>query len=341
MLKRLFALALAALAFAAPAAAQDMWRHAESGISLPRRIGEMRLQNESDASGGRRQDVALQLGTGDTAVTLYIYRAAYPNPALWFERTRLAMTMNVGAPADRVAPNSFTLGNASAPNGLREDIAITGGRARATSVAMAQAGEWIVKLRVTSASLDVAGVGQRMDALLGALRFERMPAPHPLVVPGPCPDETPMRGRPIREVTTEAVAAGTVNGIIAMGQARGHSGLAANPSEWCRMETRMPAMMGAVYRRRNGSEWVALVTDAGRAVAGMRLEVRDAAVAATYATVPGTTSLIALYDELPDPDSAIGPAVPVIMGEGRGLTEISTDEPRGQSQRQRRNRRKN
>jgi hypothetical protein len=326
-MRKFLALALAALGFAAPAAAQEMWRHAPSGISVPRQIGEMELRSESDSSGGRGEDVAVQFGSGDTVVTLYIYRAAYPNPALWFERTRLAMNVNVQAPVNRVDPRSFTLGNASAPNGLREDIALPGPRLRATSVAMAQAGQWLVKTRISSASLDRDGVAARMDALLGALRFETMPTPHPLVVPGPCPDEVRMRGELIRRPSTEAVMAGTVQGIIAMSNARGHSGLAANPAEWCRATSEMPAIFGALYRKRDRSEWVALVTDAGRAVAGMRLEVREAAGAATYATVPGTTSLIALYRDLPNPDAAIPAAVPVIVGQARGLTEVSTGQP--------------
>lgn len=330
MIIRFVALALAALGLAVPAQAQDMWQHAESGVSVPRRIGEMRFQNESDASGGRGQDVAVQLGGGDTPVTLYVYRAAYPNPALWFERTRLAMGVNVGAPTDRVAPMGITVGNASAPNALREDIAITGGRYKATSVAIVQAGEWIVKARISSTTLDLASVAARMDALLAALRFENMPAPHPLVVPGPCPEEVAMHGRPIARPSREAVSAGSAQGVIAMMEARGHSGLAANPNEWCRAASEMPVEMGAVYRRRTGGEWVALVTDAGRSVAGMRLELPGSAGAATFVTTQGTTSLVALYEDLPDPDAAIPAAIPVVVGQARGLAEVSGGRPQGE-----------
>lgn len=324
MIRLLVALALAAAALAQPAAAQDLWRHEASGISLPRQIGELRLGEQQDLSGGGGFDVVLQYGDSDTAVTLYVYRSAFPNPALWFERTRMAMSTNVGAPTEGVSPQSLTLGGASAPNGLREDIAIpTGGRFRATSVAIVQAGEWMFKARISSASRDRAGVAAMMDELLGAARFANMPAPHPLLVPAPCGREAPRNGRRVQDSSPEVLAAAVLSGALAMAQARGSSGLAAEPAAWCREASGIPPQYVTVYRPRRGTGWVALMGDSGRAVAAMPL-YGQAGRAATFVSLPGSTSVAALYDGVPDPDSAAVEAAPVVSGRARGLVEIGS-----------------
>jgi hypothetical protein len=330
MIRYLAAAFLALAAFAQPAFAQSMWSHADSGISVERSIGEMRLNREQDASGGGGHDVILQFGGGRTAVTLYVDRSAYPNPALWFERTRMAMNTNVGSAQRAADPRSITLGGASAPNGLREDIALSGGPYRATSVAIVQAGQWIVKARISSQSLGVEEVAARMDQLLAALRFERMPAPHPLLVPSPCPEANAMRGSRIARPSQEGVAAASVNGIMALGEARGFPGsFAADPSAWCRETSGIPAEYGTIYRARNGSAWVGLIGDSGRAVAGMRLAVPTGAGAAIFVSTPSSTIVAALYDDLPAPDGAVMDALPIVVGQARGLAEISTDAPRG------------
>lgn len=317
MIRYLIALMLAAAA-AAPAAAQDLWRHQASGVSIPRVVGEMRLSQERDASGGGNYDVILQFGDSTTPATIYIYRSAYPNPALWFERTRMAMNQNVGSQNERVAPDSLTLGNARAPNGLREDIAISGGgRFRATSVAIAQAGEWMVKVRLSSTQLDRDAVASRMSQLLAALRFENMPPPHPLIVPALCSESTGANGRKLSP-GREAVAAAARDGVLVADEARGRAGLAMDPRAWCRESTQFPAQYGSVYRRRDGGAWVALVGDAGRAISAATLGDR----AVTFAAIPASTSLVAVYEGLPHPDRAIVEAIPIVTGQARGLAEV-------------------
>ena len=330
MIRYLVAAGLACASLAAPASAQERWRHEASGVSVPRQVGEMRLSGEQDASGGSNTDVIVQFGDAETAVTLYVYRSAYPNAALWFERTRLAMNEHVGAGERDAAPRSFTLGGAPSPNGLREEIALSGGRA--TGVAIAQIGEWMVKARITSARLDVAGVTRRMDELLGALQFAQPPAAAlPLVVPGPCRDETRRSGNLIRNPQSEGIAAAALFGIVGYGEARGHGGLAAEPQSWCR-ETggRLPVRFGTVYRRIDGTAWVALLADSGRAIAAGPVDLPGRFRAALYVSTPTSTQVAALYDGTPDPDPAIELGIPIAVGMARGLTEIRMGNDREQ-----------
>ena len=312
------------LTAAAPAHAQGEWRHEASGVSVPRTIGEMRLNQERDASGGGRYDMILQFGDSDTPVTLYVYRSAYPNPALWFERTRLAMNANVGSDSAPAAPRSFTLGGGSTPNGLREEIDLPdSSRARATAVAIAQHGQWIIKARVTSNQLDRRGVAERMDRLLDALRLSGPGGPTlPLVVPSPCSDTNRMAGTKVTGAQEARLAAAMATGTQAYNEARGLSGLAANPSAWCRETSEIPVQYGSIYRRRDGEGWVALMGDSGMAVAGHRLDVADGSGGAAYASTPVATRVAALYTGIPHPDGATVDAVPILVGEARGLAEI-------------------
>ncbi|HTU12590.1 MAG TPA: hypothetical protein VMG08_16995 [Allosphingosinicella sp.] len=312
----MFAFALA-LILATPAAAQD-WRHRPSGISLPSLPDGFRVGRETD---NRRDgsDVFVQLGSDDEPATLYVYRSAYPGAAIWFERTRLAMRANVGAPTGNVAPRSFTLGAATAPNGLREEIDIpAGGRWRATAVAIVQYGDWIVKARLTSARLDAAGLGRRLDALLGALRFPAgAPAARPLIVPSPCGEANAMRGRARDRSSEDNVRAGIVLvGINA--EARGREGLVANPEAWCRASSRHPAAIVSLYRRRDGRAWVALVSDSG--VAAGAEQVDDLGMA--FAATPAATIFVQMYDGMPDPDPAIEAAIPYLVGRAQGPASV-------------------
>ena len=322
----LFAALIAASAFATPAAAQgNRWRHQDSGISLPRSIGGMNLSREQDASGGGGHDVILRYAQGEDPITVSVYRASYPNAAIWFERVRIAMNMLAGAAGQAANPRTFTLGGGQAPNGLREEIALPAGGA--TGVAIAQAGEWLVKVRITSSTLSSAALAERMDRIIAAVQFARpVPAPHPLVVPGPCGDGTPMRGRRIGNVDTQMHARASVFGLVAFGEARGMRGLAAEPAAWCRItNSAVPAQYGSIYRRRDGDGWVALLGDAGRSAAAGPIDLPGEARAGLYVNAPASTQVVAVYDGMPDPGEAVPVALPVVLDQARGIAEIGTE----------------
>ena len=314
-----------ALALLAPSAAWADWTHAPSGISLPDEIGDMRHGAERDLSNGEKLDVSVQYGTDPEPVTLYVYRASHPNPALWFERTRIAMLDNVGTFED-AAPRSFALGG-PAPNGLRAEFAPTGKAWKATSVALMQSGEWLIKARVTSTTLDRAGVAARMDRLLAAVRFAKpVAAPLPLRTPAACSVSTPPKGSP--RSGEKIRAAGTVMGIVAMADARGMaSGLSGKPEEWCRDDPADPAMrkMASVYRRLDGKGWTALLGDAGMSAAALDLADTGTKGAALYFTRTGPTMLIQTFDAPPSLDQALGAVTPVLRGEAQPLSTIGTE----------------
>jgi hypothetical protein len=322
---RTISLAAALTALPAQAFAAD-WSHAGSGVSIPESVGDMKVGQERDLSGGKRVDVSVQYGSETEPVTLYVYRSAFPNPALWFERTRHAMASSVGLPVEAVSPRAFTFGGAAAPNGLREEAAIAGRPPwKSTAVAIAQAGEWVVKARISSQSLDREGIAAKMDRMLGAIRLASPPAkPLPLLVPGPCGGARDYKGKPVAGDADAELGGAMVAGVLVTMQARGAGGLGAEPAAWCREASGIPAQYASVYRRRDGSDWVALVGDSGMAVQGQAL-TGPAKGAATFGINPSSVRVVALFDDVPAPDAAVLQALPVVTGQQSGLVEISTD----------------
>jgi hypothetical protein len=318
----------AALAAMVPNAAQaESWRHGPSGVSIPDLPDGLRTGQVTD-NRGDGSDVFIQLGSGNEPVTFYVYRSAFPNPALWFERTRLAMNAHVGSGNAGAEPRSFTLGEAGAPNGLREEVVLApGNNFRTTAVAMAQYGEWMVKVRITSASLDRDGIRAKMDRLLAAIRLPgAVPAPAPLLVPALCPDENRMSGR-MRQTSDEDIAVARAALRRAHDHARGRGGLAAEPAAWCRERSSFPTQYGTIYRQLDGRAWTALIGDSGLAVSAYPIDVPDADGAATFTASSAATALARVYDHMPSPDEAIDPAVPLLVGRERPSAQIDANNP--------------
>lgn len=325
-----FAGLAAVLLLTVPAAAWADWKHRPSGVSLPDEIGDMRRGAERDLSGGQKADVSVQYGNGDEPVTVYVYRASHPNPALWFERTRTAMLDNVGGFDTSKPPRAITIGGGAAPNGLRQEFPTFGKDWRSTSFALIQAGEWLIKVRVSSTTLDEAGVAARMDRLLAAIRFASPPpAPLPLAAPEACRAPAILAAKPKVDMAT--VTAASLIGVAAFADARGGGGgLSAKAGDWCRDDSD-PALhkMTTVYRRLDGQGWTALLGDAGMSASALMLmpdpigQASEFSGAGLYFTRNGPTEVIATYDGLPSVAEALGAITPVLRGERKSLASIS------------------
>ncbi|MFS0736242.1 hypothetical protein ABC347_04250 [Sphingomonas sp. 1P06PA] len=313
---------------ALPAPALADWTQPAAGITLPDEIAGLKRGETRDLSSGKSVDTILQYGTAEEPVTLYVYRSTHPNPVLWMERTAAAMQVNVGASGSDAAAVPFTLGGAAAPTGLRRAINLPeGARFRSTGVAIAQIGEWMLKLRVTSALLDAASVSAKMDRILQVVRFDRtVPAPHPMVMPAACGDAPIVAGRPEASPDAQQVAGATRGGRTVLSAVRGGAGsLAARPDLWCRdTGSGLPADVISLYRSKSGDNYVALLGDAGVSL-NIAPSPTARAGSRTMAAYAGSTvglSLVALYDGLPEPTLAVQAALPVLTGQQAGLATI-------------------
>lgn len=321
----LAALALAALP-AAPALAD--WTHPLSGVSIPDVVGDMRVGAERKVLEDGT-DTYVQYGTDTEPATIYVYRSSHPNPALWFERTRVAMVGNVGGFDQSVAPRPFTLGPGPTANGVRGQFALPGRPWKATAVAIAQHGEWIVKARATSQTLDPAGVSARLDALLGAVRFANTPkdAPLPLTSPGRCVAGADFKGKP--KSGDKHRAMGSVLGLVAFADAHvvaGASGLAGKPTEWCRENVGEMAKALSFYRRIDGTAWTALLGDAGMSASAYAFpESGKPKGAALYLNRTGPALLVETFDALPDLQTGTAAALVTLAGRRRPIATIGVE----------------
>ena len=277
----------------------ETWRHPQSGISIDI-PADLRLGEARDLYGDGT-DVSVQLGSGETIVTLFVYRAAYPNVALWYDRARRAIGAHLRIDAN-AAPRPFALAGASSPNGLRETFELPSGqRMRATAVALAGYGEWLVKLRISSANLGGDQVSRVMDAVLGGIRPGTAPASSlPLTLPADCSATATFDGR--RIAGESQGAAGLGSGLQAIQAAvRGGAGLASEPDAWCRLDTDLPDNVISVFRRNDNGGWVALLGDAGAAMTALRLGSNENDPAAVYGSNPSGNQFLYLYDDIPAP----------------------------------------
>lgn len=316
----------------ASAQSAERWSHARSGVSLPMTFGDMRVSDVKDRLGDGN-DVMFQLGAEPEPVTVYVYRSPYPNAALWFERTWAAMQVNIpGLAGTASSPTTFALGG-GAPNGLRQSVALPAGlRYKTTGIAFAQVGEWLVKLRVTSGTLDTAGVDQRLDEVMRALTLPAVRnAPNPLITPAACDTALRAKGKRIVRNMEDETAPAMVEGLMVYTRARGISGLATRPGDYCRATTKLPAAVASLFQARDGGEWVLLLGDAGLSMTSRTFQLpqvpghKAKAKAGLYANSVTDTRLIAVYDGLPDPEASLAVGMAVVLGQSPGIASISTE----------------
>lgn len=154
------------------ASARKSWTHKPTKIGLPPTIGTFARGDVMDLSGGPLLDVSVAYvdPVSRTHVNVYLYHAAVPSTALWFDvaATMIATNSKFGEPQHQGDPIVFTLPGSPIASGLRQSFTITK-IGRSSGVALVAIGEWVVKLRMTSPNLDPAqldaAITQFMDSL--------------------------------------------------------------------------------------------------------------------------------------------------------------------------------
>jgi len=311
---------------AAPAAEGDRWIHQRSGASLPRSLGGQTITESRDL-GNPYNSVAVYSGPGSAveSTTIYIFRTAIPDARLWFDRALPSVARNIPLAIFEAGPaEQFAAFAAPAPNGLyRIYTTSQQGPFRSTAIAVAQAGEWIVKIRLSSATLDRAAMAARIVALTDAIRFPAATVRAALSAPiadcaRPAADGT---GRPIA-LDEEVMALGLGGGLIL--QQRARQPLGSNEAGWCR-DPAVAAEAGTLLRHGEGHWWIALIGDAGIAIsalAGPAVGLPEDRHAIVYAISPAFLRGTAAFDAMPSTIAALQAGAPTLAGRSEGLFEI-------------------
>ncbi|MGC6331788.1 hypothetical protein [Rhizorhabdus sp. FW153] len=198
---------IAAAATAAPVVRQEIrtkagkpWVHKSSKFAFPAMIGPFSRRMVEDISEGKQIDLA---GTYDepgsqTLASVYIYRPAMPDPALWFDISSwyLQRSQIAGGVGNGAAPTAFQIGSGSSTSALRQSYALASDPVGSTGLAIVPVGRWIVKLRMTSRTLPPAALDQAMRDFLFGLSWPSNAPTKDTVPVGTC-------SRPLRNESAE------------------------------------------------------------------------------------------------------------------------------------------
>jgi hypothetical protein len=162
------------------------WTHKPSAIAFPPKIDGFARSAVEDLSNGALLDTSIAYDDpiSRTHVNIYVYHAAMPATAIWFDvaATMIATNDKFGRPAALGDPVAFALPGSSVPAGLRQSFAITQ-VGRSSGVAVIALGEWVVKLRVTSPVHDAAQLDALMDRMIAQFGWPRVLPPLATVAP--------------------------------------------------------------------------------------------------------------------------------------------------------------
>ncbi|KQN40572.1 hypothetical protein ASE97_01950 [Sphingomonas sp. Leaf42] len=280
MKKGLLTAALGAMIAATmPATAQQMGKTViRTSATKPYRFRHSRLavptvldgipRTSVEALGADELDVYARYERGNDMITVYVYRQVSGAVPVWFDRARHSIETRTdlfGTVTPAMAPAAFTPPGQTTPSGLIGAWSITKPPYRGTALALLPLGEWLVKVRYSSSTLDGAGVAARMPAVLAALDWPKNVATGPAAQPiADCatPLTFPTTAQPVRDEQALTSAAIT-GGLFASLLAKATPEPAATSVLWCRDPA--PARVGGVYRANAATDaYLLAFTDSGR-----------------------------------------------------------------------------
>lgn len=338
-MRRIATIAAAALllAAAAPALAQPQprmlevpatasWKHAATGMILPPRAAGLSRGGVVDRTAAEL-DVSADYGGEDgLTTTVYLFRTPLPDPAVWTDRALAAIVLRPGFGLD---PNTvpaaipFRRPGAAAASGLRSTVKLNGSGLTSTALALAPLQGWLVKVRMTSASLDAAALDARMTAFLEALRWPAEPKPAAAAIPvADCPDSLAFKKAKVVRDDMSDVLMNALTGVVEMQQVEEGK---AEPAVYCREPG--PLKPYGVYRpNRSRQSYVIALGDAGTALRlapslGELLGRGGNRVAMTLME-HDRTSVLPSFNRLPSPEQAMAVA---FSGRQRETISVTTE----------------
>lgn len=251
----------------APLAAQDApvarpaatWSHDRSGLTLPESLaGFIRGASKQYDEDGYNIGVSFRDDESGSWADLFIYRAAPASVAVWGDRAAAGMFANPmlgDVDLTAVAVASFT-----PPNGAGDDsglriIAPVTGDLTASGLAIYVHDGWLVKLRMSSRTLDVATLEARMAEFVAAVTLPAATLPAPAFTEiSDCavPLKPGKKAKIMRLDMMGTIMLGATLGVVhdkKLEEASADSD--ATPGVWCRDAASEPRY--GVYRR-EGSE---------------------------------------------------------------------------------------
>ena len=241
--RRMIAMIMMLTATAQANAAQELktkagkpWAHKDSGFAFPAVNGPFVRRGMTDISDGKRIDVSATYDdpTTGSVATLYLYRPAMPDASLWFDISNWFLQRNdrFGTITPDGGPTAFQIAPTAGSAALRQSYAISA-TGRSTGVAIVPVGPWLIKLRITSATLEPAVLDQMMRDFLTAMPWpKKMPtAPDGLPIAACTTKLGTMRAEEIKQVSA-VILVGAM--LASMAKEDSEKGTAEPPARLCR-----------------------------------------------------------------------------------------------------------
>jgi hypothetical protein len=307
---------------AVPASAS--WQHAATSIILPPTADGLARGDIVD-HGSTEQDVSAAYRDQQASViaTVYIYKTMMPDTAIWFDRALAAMFAQPhfglsGTPPPM--PQAFARPGAATASGLRATLPASG-EFRSTAAAIAPLGTWLVKVRMSSKTLDAAALDARLTSFIQALRWPAETKAARVATPvAPCP--TPLTFKRAKRV--EASMGDTLmNAALAMVDVTAEGDDDVPAAVHCR-EGAFGGDYGMYRPDAARDRYVIALGDAGIALSvepslGGLLSGRDAKQFVVRLFERDTTSILPSFNRLPSPEqvmkvAGVSPRVSVTTG---------------------------
>ena len=312
-------LACAIVASASPATARDLpvpadkgWKHAATGIILRPTLVGLPRTGLSDSTTGEWDIMAQFTDAGEReVVSVYLFHAATPDVGIWFDRAAYAAAHRSSYGGARAVGPAlpFPLPGQTVASGLRQTFVPNRGPYLSTSVAVASIGEWLVTLRLSSTTLDAAGLDGRMSAALAGIDWPSsaagsVRAARPVTA---CADLLPVA----KAKLTRPDMSGALLGSLFAGIATTRAVPAPDPGEdkqWCRDGEANEKF--AVYHRAGvTNSYMMALGDAGRVASVTPAfaipPAKPSGIATYLMDVDASTTVFPSFDRLPRPDQVL------------------------------------
>lgn len=312
--------------------ASAAWQHAESGTILPARIDGL-TRTEIRDNGGEELDVMASYGNEEEGiwVTVYLYKTQVPDVALWFDRaltTLLARPEYALGAAPAPEPAAFTPPGAANPSGLRVALDVAGTDVRSTSVAIAPAGGFQLKVRMSASRLDRAALDERLSRFIAGLRWpaEAAPAARAAVPIAPCPSALRLRNARLVRVEMADTLMDALGGVALSDENR-------TPPVYCREPGPAGAAYGVYRADASRDSYLIALNDAGIALS-LQEAIDFAALTgggsggrriAMTLLDRGATAVLPSFNRLPRPEQALAAA-----NEGGSTLSVTTRSGNGE-----------
>lgn len=304
------------------------WQHAQTRMILPSRVvglsrGELRDLGEGE------MDVVAQYAGGDdgTFVTVYLFRTAAPDASLWFDRalTAILTRPEYGVPSNAPLPTAtpFQRPGATVASGLRVTLDLNASGLRSSGIAVAPLGAYLLKVRISSSSLDRAALDERLARFIEGLRWPAPAANERAAVPIQQCSE-PLRLRNARLVRSDMASAL----MDAMGGTLMQDAREGEPPVYCR-EPGATLQYGAYRPGASRERYFIALADAGIGiVVGEAIDLSALTGGGGGGrrfsmTMMGrnSTSVLPSFNRLPPPEQAVSAA----FGNRGPVISVSTD----------------